>query len=240
MTKTRKQQVNLQMHIICCFLGFSKLFSRRYQTYMTSIGSQLSLRWRLLLIVSLEWDLPSCKSWVSFVIWLIWLTESFLRLSCHILACAWILARKCILSRLLVLAPINTYNFLIIIFSENGYAKGSIEGISTSSGTEKLWLISQALGDVSFSYPFSTIMMEIQVSIYLLFLDLSEYEVRLVTFYCYITFGNSWRILWRRLRQKTKPWKRPQPYQSLSHHSFTSVVDVPDTLHLAIIHQETF
>ncbi|AET00870.1 putative amino acid transporter, transmembrane domain-containing protein [Medicago truncatula] len=45
---------------------------------------------------------------------------------------------------------------------ENGYAKGSIEGISTSSGTEKLWLVSQALGDVSFSYPFSTIMMEIQ------------------------------------------------------------------------------
>lgn len=45
---------------------------------------------------------------------------------------------------------------------ENGYAKGSIEGVSTSSGTQKLWLVSQALGDVSFSYPFSTIIMEIQ------------------------------------------------------------------------------
>ncbi|XP_058742801.1 probable amino acid permease 7 [Vicia villosa] len=50
----------------------------------------------------------------------------------------------------------------IMQIMENGYAKGSIEGISTSSGTQKLWLISQALGDVSFSYPFSTIMMEIQ------------------------------------------------------------------------------
>jgi len=70
-----------------------------------------------------------------------------------------------ILYRLLVLAPMHAYNYLIIIFLENGYAKGSIEGVSTSSGTEKLWLVSQALGDVSFSYPFSTIMMEIQVSI---------------------------------------------------------------------------
>ncbi|XP_045827787.1 probable amino acid permease 7 [Trifolium pratense] len=50
----------------------------------------------------------------------------------------------------------------IMQIMENGYAKGSIDGISTSSGTQKLWLVSQALGDVSFSYPFSTIMMEIQ------------------------------------------------------------------------------
>lgn len=90
----------------------------------------------------------------------------------HDWLCAWTLA-VCvcvciaiyILHRLLVLTSIPAYNYRIIIFSENGYAKGSIEGISTSSGTEKLWLVSQALGDVSFSYPFSTIMMEIQVSI---------------------------------------------------------------------------
>lgn len=58
---------------------------------------------------------------------------------------------------------IHVYNFLIIIYTEKGHAEGSIEGVSTSSGTEKLWLVSQALGDVSFSYPFSTILMEIQV-----------------------------------------------------------------------------
>lgn len=78
------------------------------------------------------------------------------------LACAWTLAWKYILDRLLVSTPIHGHNFPI--FPENGYAKGSIEGVSTSSGTQKLWLVSQALGDVSFSYPFSTIIMEIQVS----------------------------------------------------------------------------
>ncbi|KAK7277009.1 hypothetical protein RIF29_18158 [Crotalaria pallida] len=45
---------------------------------------------------------------------------------------------------------------------ENGHVEGSIEGISTSSATEKLWLVAQALGDISFSYPFSTILIEIQ------------------------------------------------------------------------------
>lgn len=49
------------------------------------------------------------------------------------------------------------------ICSEKGHAEGSIGGISTSNGAEKLWLVSQALGDISFSYPFSTILMEIQV-----------------------------------------------------------------------------
>ncbi|XP_027335975.1 probable amino acid permease 7 [Abrus precatorius] len=45
---------------------------------------------------------------------------------------------------------------------ENGHADGSIEGIPTSSGTEKLWLVAQALGDIAFSYPFSVILIEIQ------------------------------------------------------------------------------
>lgn len=43
-----------------------------------------------------------------------------------------------------------------------GYAKGSIGGISTPNVGDKLWLISQALGDVTFSYPFSLILFEIQ------------------------------------------------------------------------------
>uniref|UniRef100_A0A2N9JA50 Amino acid transporter transmembrane domain-containing protein n=1 Tax=Fagus sylvatica TaxID=28930 RepID=A0A2N9JA50_FAGSY len=44
----------------------------------------------------------------------------------------------------------------------NGYAKGSIEGISTSSATDKVWLVSQALGDNAFAYPYSLIVIEIQ------------------------------------------------------------------------------
>ncbi|RDY12842.1 putative amino acid permease 7 [Mucuna pruriens] len=60
-----------------------------------------------------------------------------------------------------------TYSFIGLGLSiaqiiEKGHVEGSIEGISTSGGTKKLWLVSQALGDISFSYPFSTILMEIQ------------------------------------------------------------------------------
>ncbi|KAK7320292.1 hypothetical protein VNO77_29628 [Canavalia gladiata] len=60
-----------------------------------------------------------------------------------------------------------TYSFIGMGLSiaqtlENGHVEGSIEGIATSSRTEKLWLVSQALGDISFTYPFSTIIMEIQ------------------------------------------------------------------------------
>ncbi|QCE01881.1 probable amino acid permease 7 [Vigna unguiculata] len=60
-----------------------------------------------------------------------------------------------------------TYSFIgmglsIAQIIDKGHAEGSIGGISTSSGTEKLWLVSQALGDISFSFPFSTIIMEIQ------------------------------------------------------------------------------
>ncbi|POO02893.1 Amino acid transporter, transmembrane domain containing protein, partial [Trema orientale] len=45
---------------------------------------------------------------------------------------------------------------------DHGYVEGSIRGISTSNATEKVWLISQALGDVAFAYPFSLILFEIQ------------------------------------------------------------------------------
>ncbi|KAK7301849.1 hypothetical protein RJT34_12725 [Clitoria ternatea] len=46
--------------------------------------------------------------------------------------------------------------------AENGHADGSTKGIPTSSATEKLWLVAQALGDIAFSYPFSVILIEIQ------------------------------------------------------------------------------
>ncbi|XVE80632.1 hypothetical protein DITRI_Ditri14bG0154900 [Diplodiscus trichospermus] len=44
----------------------------------------------------------------------------------------------------------------------NGFAKGSIQGISTSTTAQKVWLVSQALGDVAFAYPYSLILIEIQ------------------------------------------------------------------------------
>ncbi|MBA0783471.1 hypothetical protein Gotri_001180 [Gossypium trilobum] len=44
----------------------------------------------------------------------------------------------------------------------NGYIKGSIRGISTSTTGEKVWLVSQALGDIAFAYPYSLILIEIQ------------------------------------------------------------------------------
>lgn len=43
-----------------------------------------------------------------------------------------------------------------------GYAQGSISGIPTPNAGQKVWLVSQALGDVAFSYPFSLILFEIQ------------------------------------------------------------------------------
>ncbi|KAL5735568.1 hypothetical protein ACOSQ2_030356 [Xanthoceras sorbifolium] len=45
---------------------------------------------------------------------------------------------------------------------ENGYVKGSISGIRTSSAVEKMWLVSQALGDIAFAYPYSLVLIEIQ------------------------------------------------------------------------------
>ncbi|KAL4390329.1 hypothetical protein AHAS_Ahas03G0134200 [Arachis hypogaea] len=50
----------------------------------------------------------------------------------------------------------------ILQIKEKGYVEGSIEGIRSRSRTEKLWVVAQALGDISYSYPFSTILLEIQ------------------------------------------------------------------------------
>ncbi|KAI8014913.1 putative amino acid permease 7 [Camellia lanceoleosa] len=44
----------------------------------------------------------------------------------------------------------------------NGYIKGDIVGVSTSTATQKVLLVSQALGDIAFAYPFSVILLEIQ------------------------------------------------------------------------------
>ncbi|XP_050246126.1 probable amino acid permease 7 isoform X4 [Quercus robur] len=44
----------------------------------------------------------------------------------------------------------------------DGYVKGSIGGISTSSAADKIWLVAQAIGDIAFAYPYSLIVIEIQ------------------------------------------------------------------------------
>lgn len=43
-----------------------------------------------------------------------------------------------------------------------GKIQGSINGISTTNPTQKVWLVAQALGDIAFSFTFSLILLEIQ------------------------------------------------------------------------------
>ncbi|KAJ4753184.1 Amino acid permease 2 [Rhynchospora pubera] len=44
----------------------------------------------------------------------------------------------------------------------NGRIKGSIGGIAMPSATQKVWRVSQALGDIAFAYPYSIILLEIE------------------------------------------------------------------------------
>ncbi|KAJ6422951.1 hypothetical protein OIU84_023977 [Salix udensis] len=45
---------------------------------------------------------------------------------------------------------------------ENGYVKGGIAGVSADSAADKVWKISQALGDIAYAYPYTVIALEIQ------------------------------------------------------------------------------
>ncbi|CAK7339351.1 unnamed protein product [Dovyalis caffra] len=45
---------------------------------------------------------------------------------------------------------------------ENGSVKGSIAGNAAGSAADKVWNVSQAIGDVAFAFPYSLIVMEIQ------------------------------------------------------------------------------
>ncbi|KAF5953916.1 hypothetical protein HYC85_006772 [Camellia sinensis] len=44
----------------------------------------------------------------------------------------------------------------------DGYIKGDIVGVQTSTATQKVLLVAQALGDIAFAYPFSIILIDIQ------------------------------------------------------------------------------
>lgn len=39
----------------------------------------------------------------------------------------------------------------------------TVDGVDATSSTENIWKIFQAVGDIAFSYAFSTILIEIQV-----------------------------------------------------------------------------
>ena len=43
---------------------------------------------------------------------------------------------------------------------------GSVTGVPASNIADKLWLVFQALADIAFAYPYSIILLEIQVSSY--------------------------------------------------------------------------
>ncbi|KAL3821165.1 hypothetical protein ACJIZ3_007070 [Penstemon smallii] len=67
-----------------------------------------------------------------------------------------------------VIASIMSFTYSIIGSAlglakviENGEIKGSIGGVPTSTAAEKVWSVSQALGDIAFAFPFSLIFLEI-------------------------------------------------------------------------------
>jgi hypothetical protein len=51
----------------------------------------------------------------------------------------------------------------MVALVENGRVMGSVTGVPTSNIADKLWLVFQALGDIAFAYPYTVILLEIQV-----------------------------------------------------------------------------
>jgi hypothetical protein len=51
----------------------------------------------------------------------------------------------------------------VSVIAENGKIMGSISGVPATNIADKLWLTFQALGDIAFAYPYSIIVLEIQV-----------------------------------------------------------------------------
>jgi hypothetical protein len=45
----------------------------------------------------------------------------------------------------------------------NGVIKGGIGGIALASPMQKVWRVAQALGDIAFAYPYSLMLLEIEV-----------------------------------------------------------------------------
>lgn len=52
---------------------------------------------------------------------------------------------------------------MLCMVSANGTIKGGLAGATAESTAHKVWLVSQGLGDIAFAYPYSLILLEIQV-----------------------------------------------------------------------------
>ncbi|KAG9455406.1 hypothetical protein H6P81_008310 [Aristolochia fimbriata] len=68
-----------------------------------------------------------------------------------------------------IIAAIMSFSYSSIGFAlglakviENGRIKGSVGGVTQVSAAHKLWSVTQAIGDIAFAYPYSTILLEIQ------------------------------------------------------------------------------
>ena len=53
--------------------------------------------------------------------------------------------------------------------SENGAIKGSVAGVPMSTPAQKVWRVAQAIGDIAFAYPYTIVLLEIQVNITVIF-----------------------------------------------------------------------
>ena len=51
-----------------------------------------------------------------------------------------------------------------VALAENGRVMGSLTGVQTANAADKIWSIFQAIGDISVSYPYSMLFLEIQVT----------------------------------------------------------------------------
>lgn len=53
----------------------------------------------------------------------------------------------------------------MVSLAENERIMGNVAGVPTSNIADKLWLVFQALGDIAFAYPYTVVLLEIQVTI---------------------------------------------------------------------------
>jgi hypothetical protein len=49
---------------------------------------------------------------------------------------------------------------------ENGAIRGSVAGVPMSTAPQKVWRVAQAIGDIAFAYPYTIVLLEIQVYYY--------------------------------------------------------------------------